>query len=102
MSARGFVISTDDPNDRRRQTLALTRKGVTVVKAAITTAREITTETVSKLTQAEEARLIQILRKMMGAPPRISTALVNKPPATPKKQKPKVTVRDLVKSIEKV
>ena len=70
MTARDLLVSTDDPNDRRRQTVALTGKGSTVVQAAIASARGITAETVSRLTPTEESRLIHILRKMIGNEPK--------------------------------
>jgi DNA-binding MarR family transcriptional regulator len=66
LTSRGFVVSTDDPSDRRRQTIALTPEGAVIGPAAIDAAREITAGTIAKLTQAEEARLLQLLRKMIG------------------------------------
>jgi DNA-binding MarR family transcriptional regulator len=66
LTARGFVVSRDDPNDRRRQTIALTPEGAVIGPSAIGAAKEITAGTVARLTPAEEARLLQLLRKMIG------------------------------------
>jgi DNA-binding MarR family transcriptional regulator len=66
LTARGFVASTDDPKDRRRQTIALTAEGAAIGPAAIDAAREITAGTIARLTRAEEVRLLHLLRKMIG------------------------------------
>lgn len=66
MHARGLVAISDDPLDRRRQSLALTPEGARVVREAEAVAREITSETVTNLTPTEQARLIHLLRKMIA------------------------------------
>jgi DNA-binding MarR family transcriptional regulator len=66
LTSRGFVRSTDDPNDRRRQIITLTPDGAASGPAAIDAAREISAGTIARLTRAEEARLLQLLRKMIG------------------------------------
>ena len=66
LTSRGFVVSRDDPYDRRRQIVSLTPAGAAIGPAAIGAARAITAGTIAKLTRAEEARLLQLLRKMIG------------------------------------
>lgn len=75
MRARGFITHTDDPNDRRRQWLALTEEGGRVIQAAQAVAEEITEETLTALTRSERARLVHLLRKMMEIPPRTARGL---------------------------
>lgn len=75
MRARGFITHTDDPNDRRRQWLALTDEGVRAIRAAQDVAEEITEETLTALTPSERARLVHLLRKMMDIPPRTARGI---------------------------
>ena len=67
MKARGFIAVSEDPSDRRRQFLELTRKGAEVMSKAETVGVEITAETLAALTPTERTRLIRLLRKMTGA-----------------------------------
>ncbi len=64
MIARGFLNVTEDPNDRRRQFVSLTREGLAVVEQAEVIGSAISEETLSSLSPTEQARLIQLLRKM--------------------------------------
>ncbi len=62
---RGFVITCNDPNDRRRMDVTLTDKGRDVTEAAVKVAAEITAETLAPLS-AEEHRTIGKLLKKLG------------------------------------
>jgi MarR family transcriptional regulator, lower aerobic nicotinate degradation pathway regulator len=64
--ARGFINIVADPNDRRRQWISLSKKGVQTIEKAQAVAFEISQETTAALTEAEHARLIHLLRKMIG------------------------------------
>lgn len=75
MRQRGFIVITDDPNDRRRQWLTLSAEGERAIRAAREVASEITEETLTMLTPSERTRLIHLLRKMMDIPPRTHRAL---------------------------
>jgi DNA-binding MarR family transcriptional regulator len=66
LTLRGYVESSDDSNDRRRQIVSLTPAGAAIGPAAIDAARAINAGTIAKLTPAEAARLLQLLRKMTG------------------------------------
>ncbi|MBA4791976.1 MAG: MarR family transcriptional regulator [Rhizobiales bacterium] len=66
MKSRDLIAITDDPADRRRQSLSLTAEGRRVVQEAEAVARGITTETLAQLTPTEQARLVQLLRKMIA------------------------------------
>lgn len=66
MKARGFIAVLEDPDDRRRQILRLTRKGTEVMSQAEAVGVEITAETLAALSPTERTRLVQLLRKMMG------------------------------------
>lgn len=68
MKARGFLAISADPSDRRRQFLSLTPKGEKVMAEAEEIGREVTDQTIALLTPTEQARLVQLLHKMMGRP----------------------------------
>ncbi len=61
---RGFVSVTSDPEDTRRNLIALTAEGRSVVAAARPVAAAITEETLSGLTAGERQMLIELLRKI--------------------------------------
>jgi MarR family transcriptional regulator, lower aerobic nicotinate degradation pathway regulator len=65
MIAREYLTVTEDPNDRRRQFVSLTRQGRAVVEQAQIISSEISEETLSSLSATEQSRLIQLLRKML-------------------------------------
>jgi DNA-binding MarR family transcriptional regulator len=62
--ARGFIESSQDPEDGRRRTLRLTETGVGLVEQAVPVARRITRQTVKGLSESECATLIRLLRKI--------------------------------------
>lgn len=66
MRSRGLIEVSDDPTDRRRQSIALTREGMRVIEEAQAVAKEISVETLSALSSSEQTRLLQLLRKMMS------------------------------------
>jgi DNA-binding MarR family transcriptional regulator len=66
MKARGFIGVSEDPSDRRRQLLELTRKGLEVMTQAEAIGQSITDETLEALTPTERSRLIKLLQKMIG------------------------------------
>ncbi len=64
--ARNFIDIVADPNDRRRQWISLSKKGIQTIEKAQAIAVEISRETTATLTAAEEAQLIRLLRKTVG------------------------------------
>jgi DNA-binding MarR family transcriptional regulator len=65
MIGRGYLCATEDPNDRRRQFVSLTRDGLEVLEQAEIISSEISEESLSSLSTTERARLMQLLRKMI-------------------------------------
>lgn len=61
---RGFVTAETDPDDTRRNLIALTDQGRAFVDAALPLAADITEETLSGLSSAERLMLIELLRKI--------------------------------------
>ena len=72
LNSRGLVTMTDDPFDRRRQSITLTKAGTALAKKSLAVAAGITEETVSRLTASEQLRLTHLLRKMMGTRPLVA------------------------------
>ncbi|MCJ8144584.1 MarR family winged helix-turn-helix transcriptional regulator [Ancylobacter sp. A5.8] len=64
LSGRGFVITADDPNDRRRRAVGLTTRGHSVADAAIEVARDISEATLEKLSPREKKQVVDLLRKL--------------------------------------
>ncbi len=66
MKARGFIAISEDPADRRRQFLKLTKLGTQAVAQAQQIGRVISEDTLALLTPTERRRLLQLLRKLIG------------------------------------
>jgi DNA-binding MarR family transcriptional regulator len=64
LEARGLVTARPDANDRRRRAIALTNAGRGVADAAVKVARQITRQTLTPLTVAEQGAVIRLLRKL--------------------------------------
>lgn len=64
LTGRGFVLSADDPLDKRRQASGLTERGLAVADAAIEASRAITQRTLEPLTPKEGAQLVALLQKL--------------------------------------
>ena len=64
LSARGFVTALNDPNDRRRRAVALTKRGRQVIEDAMKIAAKITADTLAPLTADEKRRIIALLEKL--------------------------------------
>jgi DNA-binding MarR family transcriptional regulator len=64
LEARGLVTARPDANDRRRRAIALTNAGRGVADAAVKVARQITRQTLTPLTVAEQEAVIRLLRKL--------------------------------------
>lgn len=64
LSARGFVLTADDPLDRRRRAVGLSERGRAVTDAAVVVAREISDATLEPLTPAEREQVIRLLHKL--------------------------------------
>jgi len=64
LSGRGFVMTADDPLDRRRRAVALTERGHAVANAAVVVAREISEATLEPLTPQERVQAIALLKKL--------------------------------------
>src|SRR5215471_8876642 len=64
LEARGFISARPDAHDRRRRAIALTEKGRTAADAAVKVARQITRDTLTPLSAAEQRTVIRLLRKL--------------------------------------
>ena len=64
LSGRGFVMTADDPLDRRRRAVALTERGHAVADAAVLVALEISAATLEPLNPDERKQAIALLRKL--------------------------------------
>lgn len=59
-----LVLTTADPEDRRRLTVSLTPAGEALFKARLSTALAVSAETLSPLTEAEAAHLKALLTRL--------------------------------------
>src|SRR5450830_2026283 len=57
LGARGFITALNDPNDRRRRTVALTDRGRQVTEAAMLVAAEITATTLAAFSGDEQRKI---------------------------------------------
>lgn len=64
LSARGFVRTWPDANDRRRLRVDLTDRGKAVAEAAIQSAIDITRQTLAPLSASEQKTLLRLLAKL--------------------------------------
>jgi DNA-binding MarR family transcriptional regulator len=64
LEGRGFVTARQDTRDRRRRAIALTETGRAVADAAVKVARQITCDTLTPLTAAEQRTVVRLLRKL--------------------------------------
>lgn len=64
LRARGFVLTADDPLDRRRRAVGLSERGRAVADTAIVVAGEITDATLEPLTEEERTEVVRLLRKL--------------------------------------
>ncbi|QJP15225.1 winged helix-turn-helix transcriptional regulator [Starkeya sp. ORNL1] len=64
LGARGFVVATDDPYDRRRRAVALTEQGRAVANAAVEVAADISEATLAPLSAEERRQIIELLKKL--------------------------------------
>lgn len=70
MQARGLIDRTPDPNDRRSVQVSLTTAGAKLAKSLEPVARRMEQGLKRRLTAADHARLIELLRKLAdGASP---------------------------------
>ncbi|VAV86743.1 hypothetical protein MNBD_ALPHA08-421 [hydrothermal vent metagenome] len=65
MKARGLVSIDQDPDDARRNLIALTRQGQELIKKAIPIGVEISGQTLSPLSEPERDRLTALLNKII-------------------------------------
>jgi DNA-binding MarR family transcriptional regulator len=65
MVRRGYVVRRDDRDDRRRNVVALTRKGVAAAERIAAGQREVEADLVGALTEAQQEQLIGLLRRLM-------------------------------------
>ncbi len=64
LARQGLVVTTPDPDDKRRLTVALTDGGAALFAANVATARDISDKTLAPLTGSEKAVLIDLLAKL--------------------------------------
>jgi DNA-binding MarR family transcriptional regulator len=64
LGARGFVVATDDPYDRRRRAVALTDQGRAVANAAVEVAADISEATLAPLNIEERRQIVELLKKL--------------------------------------
>ncbi len=60
----GFVETAADPEDRRRLTVSLTRSGAAIVAARVSTALQVSGETLAPLTADESRTLMALLLRL--------------------------------------
>jgi DNA-binding MarR family transcriptional regulator len=65
MVRRGYVVRRYDRDDRRRNVVALTRKGVAAADRIVDGQRDVEAELVGALTAAQQEQLIALLRRLM-------------------------------------
>jgi DNA-binding MarR family transcriptional regulator len=65
MVRRGYVVRRYDRNDRRRNVVALTRKGVAAAERIAAGQRDVEADLVGTLTEAQQDQLIALLRRLM-------------------------------------
>ncbi|QIB33763.1 MarR family winged helix-turn-helix transcriptional regulator [Ancylobacter pratisalsi] len=61
---RGFVMTADDPLDRRRRAIGLTDSGMTTADQAIEAAKAISAATLEPLSPEEREQIIIMLKKL--------------------------------------
>jgi DNA-binding MarR family transcriptional regulator len=61
---RRFITARPDPHDRRLRAIALTEAGRAAADAAVKVARQITRQTLTPLTSAEQTAVIRLLKKL--------------------------------------
>jgi MarR family transcriptional regulator, lower aerobic nicotinate degradation pathway regulator len=64
LKARRFVTARADANDRRRHAIALTEAGRAAADGAVKVAKQITSQTLTPLTAAEQRTVIRLLKKL--------------------------------------
>ncbi len=64
LGARGLVVATDDPYDRRRRAVALTEQGRAVANAAVEVAADISEATLAPLDVEERRQIVELLKKL--------------------------------------
>ena len=62
---RKLVTVEDNPKDRRRSMIALTRTGRRVAEEAVAVAHQITAETLVPLKRAEQRQVVRLLQKLI-------------------------------------
>ena len=62
---RKFVTIQENPKDRRRSMIALTRAGARVAEKAVGVAHRITAETLAPLRRVEQRQVVRLLQKMI-------------------------------------
>ncbi len=65
LKVRGLVSIESDPDDARRNLIALTDQGRDLITSAIPLGVEISDQTLAPLTAPEQARLIELLNKII-------------------------------------
>ena len=65
MVRRGYVVRRHDRDDRRRNVVALTRKGVAAADRIIAGQLDVEGELVGALTESQQDQLTALLRRLM-------------------------------------
>jgi DNA-binding MarR family transcriptional regulator len=65
LQARGLIVLRPDPDDRRRTLLSLNDAGRRLVPTAIARGRAITKDTLAPLEAAEQATLLDLLKRLI-------------------------------------
>jgi MarR family transcriptional regulator, lower aerobic nicotinate degradation pathway regulator len=63
--SRGLIEIADDPSDKRRRAIMLTKKGHQVVERATVAVRQASQEHFSPLTDGERKTLVKLLKKII-------------------------------------
>ena len=63
--SHGLIEIADDPSDKRRRAIMLTKKGYQVVERATVAVRKASQEHFSPLTDSERKTLVKLLKKII-------------------------------------
>jgi DNA-binding MarR family transcriptional regulator len=67
LEGRGLLLRVPDPQDRRARRLSLTAEGVALLERAEASVRQVQTDLLAPLTQAERESFVAALKKLTGA-----------------------------------
>lgn len=64
LKSKGLVVSSPDPNDKRRTIISLSEQGAEMIDKLVQDGKQISAETLAPLTKAEQKTLLELLQKL--------------------------------------